>query len=274
MVVKETRIIKYELENPDFAGVEFTEHSDKWLTWPDAVRFAAEQGDGAILQSSREAAAFRIEAKGKHDADKYQSTRNVALYFKVGDKFYCAIDDIADSEQNIVIARAQEGYNSHSNNDKYLLPVTDSLVKGALSRAEKTGRIVEVIESPLELKTKEVKKKSEFGQHDWNKAILLDMAEPYAKMLNTRNYEIGRVWSLTPENLEEIGVDGNSVEVRPVGLGDIPCSSIYVVIADNRFTYNGRSCGVRGAKNFSTGNKGRLVKLDKRLYANVRKMLA
>lgn len=274
MVVKETSIIKYELENPSFEGVEFTEHSNEWLTWPKAVEFAAEQGDGAILQSAREAGAFRIEAEGKYDADLYQATRNVALYFKMGDKFYCAIDDIADTEQNVVIARAQEGYKSHSNNDTYLLPVTDSLVKGVLSRAEKTGRIVEATESPLELKTQEVDGKSEFGQNDWNKAILLDVAEVYAKMLNKRGYGIGRVWSLTPENLEEIGVDGNSVEVRPVGLGnDYCCDDVDGVDADDRCG-DGRSCGVRGAKNFSTGNKGRLVKLDKIFYAKVRKMLA
>lgn len=272
MAVKETRIIKYELKNLAFAGVEFTEHSKEWLDWPNAVRFAAEQGNGAILQSAREVAAFRIEAEGEHDADLYQATRNVALYFKVGDKFYCAIDDIADAEQNIVTARAQEGYKSHSNDGKYLLPFTDSLVKGSLLRAEKTGRIVEATESPLELKTKEVKKKSEFGQNDFNRAILLDMAEPYAKMLSKRGYEIGRVWSLTPENLKEVGVDGNFVEVRPLGLGyDCSISDVY---AGNRFVSSGRSRGVRRAKNFSTGNKGRLVKLDKRLYAKIRKMVA
>ena len=269
MVVKETRIIKYELENPSFRGVEFTEHSNEWLTWPKAVKFAAEQGDGAILQSAREAGAFRIEADGEHNIDLYQTTRAIALYFKVGDKFYCAIDDVVDPEQNIVLARAQEGFESHSSEGKYLLPVTDSLVKGSLLRAEKTGRIVRTTESPLELKTKEVDKKSEFGQNDWNKAILLDVAESYAQMLNKRGYEIGRVWSLTPENLEKIGVDGNFVEVRPVGLG-----VVIFVNADYRFSYDGRSCGVRRAKNFSTGNKGRLVKLDRKLYAKIRKMIA
>ncbi|MBW2978729.1 hypothetical protein KY304_01300 [Candidatus Woesearchaeota archaeon] len=273
MAIKKTRIIKYELENPHFKGVEFTEHSNEWLDWPKAVRFASEQGDGSILQSAREAAAFRIEAEGDYDADLYQATRNVALYFKVGDKFYCAIDDIADPEQNIVIARAEESFKSHSNHGKYILPVNDSLVKGVLSRAEKTGRIVEATESLLELKTKTVKEKSEFGQNDWNKAILLDVAESYAQMLNKRGYKIGRVWSLTPESLEEIGVDGNSVEVRPVGLGDNDYYSVNDVVAVNLFDYDGRSCGVRRAKNFSTGNKGRLVKLDKRVYANIRKML-
>jgi len=269
MAVKETRNIKYELDHPAFAGVEFTEHSKEWLDWLEAVRFASAQGDGAILQSAREAAAFRIEAEGEHDADLYQATRTVVLGIKVGNDFYQAIDDIADPEQNIAIARAQEGYASHSNDGKYLLPVTDSLVKGVLSRAEKTGRIVRATESPLELKTKEVKKKSEFGQNDWNRAILLDMAEPYAGMLNKRGYETGRVWSLTPKSLEEIGVDGNSVEVRLVGLG-----VDYVVVVDaNSLFYDGRSCGVRRAKNFSTGNKGRLVKLDKRIYAKIRKMV-
>lgn len=271
MAVKEKRIIKYELENPCFKGVEFTEHSYKWCTWPEAVEFAAEQGDGAILQSAREAGAFRIEAEGKHDADLYQATRNVALYFKVGDKFYCAIDDIADPEQNIVIARAQDGFKSHSNKGAYLLPVNDSLVKGVLSRAEKTGRIVEATESPLELETKAVNGKSEFGQNDWNRAIWLDVAELYAQMLNNRGYEIGRVWSLTPESLEEIGVDGNSVEVRPVGLGVYDYYNVCGVDAYCRFCYVGRSRGVRHAKNFSIDEK--IINLDENVYAEIRKML-
>ncbi|MCK4670268.1 MAG: hypothetical protein KAT43_03615 [Nanoarchaeota archaeon] len=282
MIIKETRIIKYELKNPSFKGVEFTGHSNEWLNWPKTVRFATEQGDGAILQSAREAGAFRIEANGEHDADVYQATRNVALYFKMGGKFYCAIDDIADPEQNIVIARAQEGYKSHSNERKYLLPVNDSLVKPALSRAEKTGRIVEATESPLKLKTKAVNGKSEFGQNDWNKAILLDVAEPYARMLSQRgdgiieyyrtlnqlSYEIGRVWSLTPERLKEIGVDGNFIEVRPVGLGG-NYYSLNGVYAYDCFGAS-RSCAVYGAREFSTEDK--VVNLDEKVSALIREM--
>ncbi|MCK4670297.1 MAG: hypothetical protein KAT43_03760 [Nanoarchaeota archaeon] len=220
MAVEEIRIIRCKLKNSAFDGVEFTEHSDEYLVWPRAVEFAAAQGDGFILHSAREAAAFGIEADGEHDADLYQATRTTFLGFKVGDKFYGAIDDTVDPEKNIVLARAQEGFESHSNDGKYLLPVTDALVRGALQRAEQTGRIAEATETcPLKLKTESVEGKSEYGQNDWNKAIFLDFAEPRAEMLNKRGYETSHVWPLTSKKLEEIGVDGNYVEVRPVGLG-------------------------------------------------------
>lgn len=274
MAVTETRIVKYEIENPSLKGVEFTEPSREYLVWPKAVEFAAGQGKDSILASVFERGAFRVEAEGKHDADLYQATRTVALYFKVGGKFYAAIDDTVDPEQNIVISRAQPGFKSHSQNGKYLLPISDALVKGALLRAEKSGRIVEAnAESPLELKTKQVDGRSDFGQNDWNKAILLDVAEPYAQMLSQRGYDIGRVWSLTSGTLENIGVDGSFVEVRPVGLG-YNFNVIDYVYANDLFDDNGRACGVRRAREFSIGNKGKLVKLNKKVFAFVRKQCA
>jgi hypothetical protein len=281
--------INYKLKNPAFKGVEFTEYSKRGLDWPEAVKFAANQGDGAILQSVREAGAFRIEADGAYDAKVHPATRSAALYFKMGDKFYCAIDDIADSEQNIIIARAQKGFKSKSDsyNGTHLLPVNDSLVKGALSRAEKTGRIVEATENNiLELRTKTFDGKSEFGQNDWNRAILLDFAEPYAEMIHKRYTEsygiwpsildIGRVWSLTPKTLEKIGVDGNFVDVGPVSLvgvyNDIDGVTVGYYSGNVCGSGVGRSCGVRHAKNFSTENGERVVTLDEKIYAEIRKM--
>jgi hypothetical protein len=252
IIMAVTERITHTIDNPAFNGVEFTEHSKEYLAWPKAVKFAAERG--GILQSAREAGAFRVDANGEHNANDYQATRAVALGFKVGNKFYFAIDDTIDPAKNIVIARVQEGYDRHNAERKFLLPVTDALVKGALLRAEKTGRIVEAnTASPLELKTKAVSGKSEFGQNDWNKAILLDVAEPYAQMLSQSGYDIGHVWSLTPETLERIGVNGNFVEVRPVGFGCF--SNFSSVVADDLFDYCGRSCGVRGVREFSICQK-------------------
>jgi hypothetical protein len=259
----------FSIEGRDgFDGITFSGSSDDYLVWPKAVVFGGK--NNGILQSTREAGAFSIEAEGKDDAYLYQATRTGVVYFKAGDKFYAAIDDTVDPAQNIVVARAEDGYKARSKNNKFILPVSDTLVRGVLSRAEKAGRIVEVVaESPLELKTKSVDGKSEFGQNDWNKAILVDVSEPYAQMLNKRGYNIGRVWSLTPKDLEQKGVDGNNVEVRPVGLGGVGIDGVGV-------GFNcGCARGVRGAREISTGNEGRIVQLpDKQIYEIVSKMCA
>jgi len=265
----------HSIEGRDgFDGMTFSRRSDNYLGWPEAVVFGSK--NNGILQSAREAGAFRIEAEGKAAADFYQATRTGVVYFKAGDKFYAAIDDTVDPAQNIVIARAEDGYKSHRQTDKFILPVSNKLVKGVLSRAEKAGRIVEVAsESPLELKTKSVRGKSEFGQNDWNKAILADVNEPYAQMLNKRDYNTGLVWGLTQEGLESKGVDGNNVEVRPVGLGDGYSYGISDVGAkDGSFEVGGRARGVRGAREVSTDGK-RIVELpDKNLYEIIRKLCA
>ena len=254
-----------------FDGVTFSRSSDGYLVWPKAVVFGGK--NNGILQSMREAGAFRIEAERKDDADLYQATRTGVVYFKAGDKFYAAIDDTVDPAQNIVVARAKDGYKSYSQNNKFVFPVSNKLVRGVLSRAEKAGRIVEVeTESPLELKTKSVSGKSEFGQNDWNKAILVDVSEPYAQMLNKRGDNIGRVWSLTQEDLERKGVDGNNVEIRPLGLGGDGYGIDYVD-ADNYFDYDGCARGVRGAREITT--ERRIVELpDKNLYEIIRKLCA
>jgi hypothetical protein len=242
----------------------FSHNSDKFLFWPKAVVFGSR--NNGILQSCREAGAFRIEAEEKDDANFYQATRTGVVYFKAGDRFYAAIDDTVDPAQNIVIARAEDGYKSHQKTKKFILPVSDALVRGVLSRAEKTGRIVEVgAESALELKTKAVSGKSEFGQNDWNKAILADVSEPYAQMLNKRSYNSGFVWSLTQKALEQKGVDGNNVEVRPVGLG---VASICGIDTTAHFKLMGRARSVCGAREIDA--KERIVQLpDSSLYEQI-----
>ncbi len=260
------------LENdPAFKGAEFSDHSSK-EDWLDAIDFAARWG--GILQSAREAAAFYFYAKGEHDTNDNQVTRTVALGFKAGNKFYIAIDDTVNPEQNIVIAKTKERYNSYNSlfNRNYLLSVTDPLVKSALSRAEKTGRIVEANSvSMLDLKTDAVNGKSEFGQHDLSKAILLDFAEHYAQMIRqAEQCDVGAIWSLTPEDLEKNGADSKHVDVQPVCLGYITVNAVSNSTFDLLDTV-GRACAVRGARDFSADKK--IVNLRvKGLYARVRKM--
>ena len=50
------------------------------MAYPEDVKFATAQGEGFVLQSAREAVAFRIESVGQDGSDLYQATRTVAIY--------------------------------------------------------------------------------------------------------------------------------------------------------------------------------------------------
>ncbi|MBS3125300.1 hypothetical protein J4211_03540 [Candidatus Woesearchaeota archaeon] len=247
------KIYSCGIERTGFENVTFTDSSPEFLTWNDAVKFADERN--AILQSAREGLALRIEANGQDHASDYQLTRTAVAYVKVDGKWYAAFDDSTNKEQNIILARSQEGYNAHKSNNKWLLPKTDAHVAGILDRAEKAGRIVEVKESPLELATKQTGEKSPFGQNEVMQAIAGDVAEPYAHFLNNKGYKNGFVYTLTPESLEQLGVTNDNAEMRAVGLG--VSDYIYGLVAGNQFDYNGRARGVVhvGAQKNSSGNK-------------------
>ena len=263
MALKATHIIKYEIDTPGFEGVEFTESSKDHLICPEAVEFAADRN--SVLQSLREAAAFRIEAEGKeYHADRNQPTRTGAIYFKNGNKFYVAFDDTPDPQQNIILARVRgvvRGvYDANSNDCAWTLSKKDEHISQILKRAEKSDRIVEVVESALELATKANGGVSEFGSNKIVQALFGDVAEPYAAMLKSRTamlksskYDKGSVYFMTPEMLGET-VDEKNAVVRYVGLCHGKYDRISGVCAScqfNYFGYAGYARGVRRAREFS-----------------------
>jgi len=243
--------LEYRLKDvPGFEGVVFTESSGDFLVWPQAVKFAAERD--AVLQSLREAAAFRIEAGGKKNSALNQVTRTVSVYFKDrGGNFYVAFDDSPDPGKNIILARAEEGYYFFNKiNREWILPKKDKHIAQILKRAEKSGRIVEVVESPvgyLELLTK-----TEFGSDKTVQALLGDVADLYAGMLLNR-FRHGKalVFVLTPGDLD--GVVGRSkAVVQPVVL----CSRDNYAVNWPVYCFKGvfdrgYARGVRGARKFS-----------------------
>ncbi|MBI4739466.1 hypothetical protein HY772_08060 [Candidatus Woesearchaeota archaeon] len=238
MALKETHIVKYELDLPGFEGVEFTESSKEVLIWPAAVKFAADQN--AVLQSVREAGAFRIEAERKDNADYYQATRTSAVYFKDDSNFYVAFDDAPKSSQNIILERVREGYDASFNGREWILPKTDRHIAQILKRAEKSDRVIPVVESLLELMTKASTLSSEFGSNDTVQALFGDVAEPYARMLHKHEYQTGLVYLLAPKILDR-HVDAQSALVRPVGIGGV---GFFGVVAVDLLDV-GRARGVR-----------------------------
>ncbi|MBI4141751.1 hypothetical protein HY484_02390 [Candidatus Woesearchaeota archaeon] len=251
-MVKETkRTVLYELTKlSGFDGVEFTDGSPSRLNWPNAVNFANERK--AILQSVREAVAFRVDSGGVDGSDDYQATRTGGVYFKEGDTIYLAVDDVADDSKNIVLARSQEGYSAHQSGNEWVLPKKDKHIFQFLKRAEITHRIVEVVESPLELATVRSGGVSEYGQNATVKVLMGDVSEHNAAWLKEHNYGVGKVYTLLPEYVSNKIKDDREVLIRPVGLDDLDVDVI------DQFNDSGRARGrvaQRSAKNFSHETK-------------------
>jgi len=235
----------FRIANPAFRDVVFTASSPDYLTLPAAVAFARDKG--VVLESARESAAFRIEADGQDDANRYRITRTVVAYFKDGNTWRAAIDDSADPAQNILLARAEEGYAAHQTGNKWLVPRNDVYVRGLLDRAEKAGSIVPAQEaSPLELATQAASGRSPFGQHALMRAIFGDdVAEAYAKFLNQNRRNTGYGYSLTLKILESMDIGSENAEIRLVGLGGDGDYYLGGVVADFLCGYVGRARGVR-----------------------------
>ena len=238
---------QYKIEREGFEDFIFTESSKESLIWPKAVKFAADRN--SVLQSLREAIAFRVEANGQDDANRYQATRTNAAYFMKNGTAYVAFDDTPDPAKNIVIARVQEGYDANKAGKELLIPFEDKQLKDLLIRAEKADRIKKLPNSNLELAL------PDYVKNDVVRALEQDLAEPNAQFLKEKGFEKGYVWLLNPDQVGK-ETDGKSAIVRPVGLGGGNFGGIDDVVACYDFVDGGRARGVRGAREFSTGNKG------------------
>ncbi len=258
------RAVTYELTStPGFETVKFTESSKEDLVWPRAVKFAAD--NEAVLQSICEATAFRIEANGEYEANQRQATRTSAIYFRDGGKFYVAFDDSPSREQNIILSRAVEGYKKNKRGREMLVSKKDEHISQMLERAEKYERVIEVVRSTLELATRTdffgLFGISEFGKSKAAQALLGDIAEPYARMINDTatlrdkiSVSKGSIYLLSPKFLEEKLSHNDVAFVRTVGLGG-DFYGIDYVDASEKFIGSGRARGVYGACEFSAYQK-------------------
>jgi frataxin-like iron-binding protein CyaY len=208
----------YTIDNVSgFEGLRFTASSDEYLDLPESVAYATARG--GVLQSAREAWAFRIDRNGALDSDQYQSTRTAALGVKIDGRYYIAIDDSEDPATNILLARPQEGYDAHYRTGKWLVQKSDPTITKMLDRAAQ-GKTVAALDDTLILATENRNGRSAYGAHPIPQAILgNDLAEPVATYLRGKNWPEGFVRTLSPSRLEKLGVDNDHVEVRCVGVG-------------------------------------------------------
>jgi hypothetical protein len=213
--------------------------SPDYLYINDAVQFAAQ--NGGVLQSLEDAAAIRVDNDGSiADANEYQITRTVPLYFMADGAWHVAVGDSPSADENLVLARpavAQEAFSSRS---VWTLPQSDNLVKRMMKLAEKEGRVFAL---PSERQPYRVAL-DEFGSDAVAQAFFNDVASAYAAFLKDNNLLKGRFYLLN-NGLSNIG--GNEVGVRPVGLGNY---YLYDVNAGDNIDNDGRSRPVALAKNF------------------------
>ncbi len=243
MAVTLVTLSEYDIDLPGFTGLRFTASSDKNLALPDAVHYALERQ--SVLQSAREAWAFRIAADGALGSNQYQSTRTAALGFRRDGQYLIAICDSMIPDENILLSRAQEGYDAHRAG-RWLVSRDDPLVQGMLECATHEHRVFPALEKTLTLSTGTA---SPYATHPVTQALLgKDLNKQVATYLNQHSCGNGYVWTLSPSELQKIGIDDKTVEVRRVGVGGV--GSLYASV---QCYYLGRARGVRA---ISTGNRG------------------
>lgn len=247
--------MEYRIDDVRFADTRFTASSPQTLNWPDSVEYATRHASGTVLQSAAEAIAMRIalERKGpaaRDHSEEAQTTRTTTVYFQENNRWYAAFDDIADPEQNLLLARPIDGCRAHMNYGKWRVPRQDYLVQETIQRAGRGQRIVELHgASFLELRLIDRDENPCFAGHPLIDAMVGDMAGRYATFLLEQGYVRMHLHLLPPDVLEhELRLDSNHVEVRPVRIERI---SSYSIGARCPLSAAGYARGVRDAPAFS-----------------------
>ena len=225
-----------------FHGMRFASHgSSKYLYMDDAVRYATE--NGGVLQSLAEAAAIRVDNDGSiADANAYQLTRTVPLYFMADGKWNVAVSDSASPDENLVLARSADAQKAFDGGRVWTLPQSNDLVKKLLETAEKEGRVFTLPEQ----RQPYMVTLGAFGSDSVAKAFFGDVGPAYVGFLKANNYKKGNFY-LLDNGLQSIGE--NEVGVRPVGLGNDGSLDLYSV--GDVIGSVGRSRPVAPAKFFS-----------------------
>jgi len=245
---------EYRIDHlPGFEHLVFSESSASYLVLPESIAFATQRD--SVLQSAREAWAFRIDSYGTLESDRYQSTRTAALGFKVGNQYGIAFCDSNKPDENILLARPQEGYDLHSTDKPWLVSKEDPVVRVMLARAQDEHRVVPALESTLKLDTGYSGGASPYGTHPVTQAFLgKDLTEAVASYLYAHGHGSGCLWTLSPNSLHDLGVDDNHVAICRVGVGGVVNSNdMYYLDAVVRCV--GIGCA-RGVRETPTRNRG------------------
>ena len=242
LVSPEVQGRRRDASSPEEAA--FTPVSGSEMVLYESVKYATDLN--ATLWSVREAVASGIEEKLAGNVHLTARTAGICLK-DVGGKYFVAFDDTPHPEQNIILARAQEGHFAHISKSKnWLLPKKDYFVQQILNRADKQNRIVEVSESPYEL----VMGAPNFEFDRMARALFGNMTKRCDNLLQARGYSKALVYLPSPELLEQRAIDRDHVEVRLTGINVDYAKRKYDIVANYPFFFGGLSRGIWGAREF------------------------
>ncbi|VVB80852.1 Uncharacterised protein [uncultured archaeon] len=231
----------------------FGPSSNDYLNQPQAVTFTREQE--MIPQSLLEAIAVRAYS-GDPKSWKFQRTRTDAICGVRKGEVYVAFDDIPDAKKNLVIAKAQKAYNLNTSRPRKELIIRGKTLSKVLERAEKDERVL-----PYPKDGHVVANTAEYGTNPHFVAMEGCMAPVNARLIQSKGRNEGRLALTTLEYVLKHVKEGEAM-VLPLGLGGgdfSSISSVDYVFAYGVFDGGGLVRGVRGARDFSTRNKGCLV---------------
>jgi hypothetical protein len=217
--------------------------------WPSAVQRCLAQG--SVPASAAEIWAFRLEADGANHANGYFATSTAAIYFIADGKPSVAFYDTQrnDGLDNLLITRAQEGYDAHRASGKWLVPLQDDTLKGMIKDAEQRNRIISPGARTLSLG-------EAYATDDSTRAILCDntLAADVEDWLGRKGYSHGHHWLLSAQQMSQLGVNHEYAELRRVGVGGGDVYGSNDLGAGGLCNGNGRARGV--VRKNSTGSKG------------------
>lgn len=233
----------YTIDVPGFDRLEFSLASDIRLALPRAVTYRGEFG--GQLQSADQALAFRHAANGENHANDYQITRTGTFRFVRNDRILVAVDDAPDPTLNLLLGRAQEGYDLHRAGKEWLLSIDDPIVKATIERATVAGR---VYEAPDTSEWSDLPLDGTYSQEASVRAIIPKTAASNEKWLREQGLSTkGSVIDLSAMDCIKAGLRSTTVLARCIGVGGGGGRSTYLLglHANDRLNLDCRARRVR-----------------------------
>jgi hypothetical protein len=206
-----------------FRDTVFSRSSDECLELREALHTKSDILKGFVLQSAREAYAWRVACSDEEEGKEGYVTRTAVLYFKSNGSWYVAVDDIPDPKKNLILTHTFEEFDEYF--DQCFLKKSHPLVRSALGRAKRSGRVVKV-PNKKEWNTKlstvpNRRGTSQFGRFSLNKLVFGDMSEVVAKYWHSLGRESCEVRGISVESLETQLIPRGSVEVQSLSVDSL-----------------------------------------------------